>query len=100
MAVAHAELEGTVGLGGGDGVDHRDCGGHFILLEGGAFEFGGFEVIVAIPFFVFGGRAGEEGREVVHGHLVAPPSPGEGVHLGLSSPVVHLFVHRNWKSIK
>ena len=100
MAVAHAELEGTVGLGGGYRVDHRDGGGHFVLLEGRALELGGFEVIVAIPFFVFGGGAGEEGCEVVHGHLVALPRPGEGVHLGLSSPVVHLFVHRIWKSIK
>ena len=101
LAIAHAELEGTVGFGGSYRICHRYCCAHFILFEGGPLKFGRLIVmIVAISFFVFGGRSGEEGSEIVHGHLVSFSLLDEGVDFGLRASVIDLFVHRNGNQIK
>ena len=101
MAIAHAELEGAVSFSGCYRIGHGYGCAHFILVEGGPLKFGRFVVmIVAISFFIFGGRSGEERGEIVHGHLVSFSLLDEGVNFGLRASVIDLFVHGNGNQIK
>lgn len=68
LALPHAELEWTAGLGHEDGGSDGGSGIHFvILLEGGSLQFGpGLVVIVAITLSDFRWSPGEERSQIVH----------------------------------